>query len=187
MTFRPCANGCGAYMASFDGHYLCLTCLGTEHAEAGLAEASCVHCERMTIATLRSRLSYMRGRPVISAGPSSTHSQSASAALVREQEDIRVTVLDAPPGKAPRKSLSSKRGPVELPKHDTRPSRGGPSVSFGAPEEDMMSIAASEEDVPPAEAEGCTGQSSAARAAQSEVDAELAAMLLQAAKSIELE
>ncbi|KAL0150903.1 hypothetical protein M9458_053822 [Cirrhinus mrigala] len=51
----------------------------------------------------------------------------------------------------------------------------------------MMSIAASEEDVPPAEADGSSGQSSAARAAQSEVDAELAAMLLRAAKSIELE
>ncbi|KAL0187927.1 hypothetical protein M9458_015026, partial [Cirrhinus mrigala] len=50
---------------------------------------------------------------------------------------------------------------------------------------DMMSIAASKEDVPPAEAEGSAGQSSAARAAQSEV--ELAAMLLRAAKSFELD
>ncbi|KAL0147132.1 hypothetical protein M9458_057656 [Cirrhinus mrigala] len=170
MSFRLCTNGCGAYMASFDG----------DHAKAGLAEASCVHCERMTIGTLS-------GRPVITASPSSTHSQNASAALVREQGDLRVTVCDVPPGKAPRKSRSSKRGPVELPKHDTRPSRYGPSVSFGAPEEDMMSIVASEEDVLPAEADGSAGQSSAARAAQSEFDAELAAMLLRAAKSIELE
>ncbi|KAI2652443.1 ORF V: Enzymatic polyprotein [Labeo rohita] len=50
-----------------------------------------------------------------------------------------------------------------------------------------MSIAASEEDVPLAEADDSAGQSSAERAAQSEVDAELAAMLLRAAKSIELE
>ncbi|KAL0154769.1 hypothetical protein M9458_049032, partial [Cirrhinus mrigala] len=66
-------------------------------------------------------------------------------------------------------------------------SRGRPSVSFGAPDEDMMLIAASEEDVPLAEADGSAGQSSTARAAQSEVDAELAAMLLRAAKSIKLE
>ncbi|KAL0199601.1 hypothetical protein M9458_002788, partial [Cirrhinus mrigala] len=75
---------------------------------------------------------------------------------------------------------------MELPKHHTRPSRGGPSVSFSTPEEDMMSIAASEKDAP-AEAEGSAGQSSATRAAQSEFDDELAVMLLQAAKSIELE
>ncbi|KAL0194518.1 hypothetical protein M9458_008090 [Cirrhinus mrigala] len=111
----------------------------------------------MTIVTLR-------GRPVISAGPSSTRSQSASAALVREQGDLRVTIRDVPPGKAPRKSRSSRRGPVEWPKHDTRLSQSGPSVSFGAPEEDMMSITASEEDVPPAEAEDSAAQSSAARA-----------------------
>ncbi|KAI2658779.1 Glucose-6-phosphate isomerase [Labeo rohita] len=125
----------------------------------------------------------MRGLPVILAGPSSTRSESTSAALVRDQEDLRVTVRDVPTAKTPRKSRPSKRVPVELPKHDTRSSRGGPSVSFGAPEEDMKSIAASEEDVPPADA----GQSSTAGTAQSEIDAELAAMLLRAAKSIELE
>ncbi|KAI2644999.1 hypothetical protein H4Q32_023944 [Labeo rohita] len=187
MSFRPCVTGCGAYLASLDGHDLCLTCLGRDHAEAGLADASCVHCERMFIATLRFRLSYMKGRPVISAKPSLTRSESASAALVRNQGDLRITVRDVPLGKPPRKSRHSKRVPVELPKQDTRSSQGEPSVSFGALENDRMSIAASEEDVPPAEADDSAGQPSTAGAAQSEIDAELAAMLLWAAKSIKLE
>ncbi|KAI2647734.1 Transcription intermediary factor 1-beta [Labeo rohita] len=174
-------------LASFDGHDLCLTCLGCDHAEAGLVDVSCAHCECMTIAMLRSRLSYMRGHTVISAGPSSTRSENASAARVRDQGDLRVTVRDVPPGKTPRKSRPSKRVPVELPKHDTCSSRGGPSISFGAPEEDMMSIAASEKDAPPAEADDSAGQSSTVGAALSEIDTKLAAMLLRVAKSIELE
>ncbi|KAL0190141.1 hypothetical protein M9458_012839, partial [Cirrhinus mrigala] len=174
MSFRPCATGCGAYLASFDGHNLCLTCLGRYHAKAALMDASCIHFKRMTIVTLRSRLSYARGRPVLPTQPSSTCRESASAALVKDWGDLRITVRDAPAGKPPRKSCPSKRGPIELPKHDTRSSRGEHSVSFGAPEEDRMSIAASEEGLPSAEANDSAKPPSTVGAAQSEADAELA-------------
>ncbi|KAL0192149.1 hypothetical protein M9458_010445, partial [Cirrhinus mrigala] len=112
--------------------------------------------------------------------------ESASAALVKDQGALRITVRDAPPGNPPRKSCPSKRGPVELLKHDTHSSRGEPSVSFGAPEEDRMSVAL-EEGLPSAEADDSAEQSSTAGAAQSEADAEVAAMLLRAAKGIGVE
>ncbi|KAL0146524.1 hypothetical protein M9458_058155, partial [Cirrhinus mrigala] len=91
-------------------------------------------------------------------------------ALVKDQGSLRITVCDVPPAKPPQKSCTAKYAPVELLKQDARLSHGEPSVSFGTPEEDIMSIAASEEDLP-----------------LSETDAELAAMLLRVAKSIELE
>ncbi|KAL0152682.1 hypothetical protein M9458_052405 [Cirrhinus mrigala] len=47
------------FLASLDGHDHCLTCLGREHAEAAFTDGSCVHCERMTMATLN-RLSSFR-------------------------------------------------------------------------------------------------------------------------------
>ncbi|KAL0192151.1 hypothetical protein M9458_010447, partial [Cirrhinus mrigala] len=70
------------------------------------------------------------GRPVLPTQPSSMCRESASAALVKDQGALRITVRDAPPGNPPRKSCPSKSGP--------------PSVSFGAPEEDRMSVALEE-------------------------------------------
>ncbi|KAL0150144.1 hypothetical protein M9458_054571 [Cirrhinus mrigala] len=61
---------------------------------------------------------------------------------------------------------------------------GGPSVSFGAPGEDQMSIV---EGLTPDEADDSAKQLPSVVAAESEADAELAAMLLRAAKSIGLD
>ncbi|KAL1259241.1 hypothetical protein QQF64_009818 [Cirrhinus molitorella] len=188
MTVRPCASGCGGFLSSNDGHERCLSCLGREHAEVAFVDGSCVHCERMTMATLRSRLSFARWRPSSSTPSSSAGRPGSSAALVRGEGDLRVTVPNLPSGlKPPRKSGPSKRGSVEMPKLSTRSSETEPSVTFGAPEEDRMSITASEGGLMPAEAEASTEQPPAAVAAQSEADAELAAMLHRAAVSIGLE
>ncbi|KAL0202567.1 hypothetical protein M9458_000585, partial [Cirrhinus mrigala] len=65
-----------------------------------------------------------------------------------------------------------------------RDAERGRRVSFDAPEEDPMSIAASEEGITPDEVEESAEQLPPVAAAQSEADAELAAMLLRAAKSI---
>ncbi|KAL1270897.1 hypothetical protein QQF64_029913 [Cirrhinus molitorella] len=138
------------------------------------------------MATLRSCLSFARWRPSSSTPSSSAGRPGSSAALVRGEGDLRVTVPNVPSGQPPRKSGPSKRGPVELPKLSTRPP-AGPSVTFGAPEDDKMSVTASEEGLTPADAEASTGQPPAAAAAQSEADAELAAMLRRAAASIGLE
>ncbi|KAL0196773.1 hypothetical protein M9458_005313, partial [Cirrhinus mrigala] len=81
-----------------------------------------------------------------------------------QKGNLTVTVRNAPTGQPPRREGAGS-------------SHGEPSVFFGAPEEDRMSIAASEEGLTPDEAEESAE-------AQSEADAELAAMLLRAAKSI---
>ncbi len=59
MSFRPCATGCGRYLAPGDGHDYCLTCLGLAHVEVALMDGTCSHCGNMTISLLRSRFQYL--------------------------------------------------------------------------------------------------------------------------------
>ncbi|KAL0154035.1 hypothetical protein M9458_050694 [Cirrhinus mrigala] len=185
MSLRPCASGCGSFLASLDGHDHCLTCLGREHAEAPFTNGSCVHCERMTMAALKSRRSFASRLPLLSSRSKSLSRQGFSAAAARHLGDIQVTMQNAPPAsKAPRTS-ASPRSPVECPKQFASP-HAGPSVSFGAPQEVEMSATASEgqsED----EADVSAGRRPSAFAAPSKADAELSAMLLRAAKEIGLE
>ncbi|KAI2645907.1 Papilin [Labeo rohita] len=132
-------------------HDRCLTCLGNEHTEMAFVDGSCPHCEHMSMAALRFRLSCSRMVPLAPSWPGSSGSTSLAATL---------------------ESAGS--------------SCGEPCVSFGAPEEDRMSITASEEGLTPDEAEESAEQLPSMAAAQSEADSELAAMLLWAAKSIGL-
>ncbi|KAI2668660.1 hypothetical protein H4Q32_005425 [Labeo rohita] len=53
MSLRPRASRCGSFLASVDGHDRCLTCLGREHAEATFTDGTCVHCECMSMAYVR--------------------------------------------------------------------------------------------------------------------------------------
>ncbi|KAL0149293.1 hypothetical protein M9458_055331 [Cirrhinus mrigala] len=99
---------------------------------------------------------------------------------------IQVTVQNVPPGKSPRAS-APPRGPVAMPKQTAPPSKSGPSVSFGAPPEEEMSISASEGERSADEAGASAERRPSAVAAPSEADAELSAMLLRAAKGIGLE
>ncbi|KAL0177095.1 hypothetical protein M9458_025989, partial [Cirrhinus mrigala] len=66
-----------------------------------------------------------------------------TAATPRRLGDLQVTVQNVPPGKTPRAS-APPRGPVVMPKQTAPPSKSRPSVSFGAPPEEEMSISASE-------------------------------------------
>ncbi|KAJ7990662.1 hypothetical protein DPEC_G00302720 [Dallia pectoralis] len=54
--FRQCASPCNRFLTGRDTHVLCVVCLGEEHAQLALEEASCKHCDRLAIRTLRSRL-----------------------------------------------------------------------------------------------------------------------------------
>ncbi|KAL0150897.1 hypothetical protein M9458_053816, partial [Cirrhinus mrigala] len=186
MAFRPCVSGCGSFLTSVDGHDRCLTCLGREHAKAAFVDGSCAHCERMSMATLRSRLLFARRLPSSSSRGSSARQKGFSAATARRLGDLQVTVQNVPPGKTPRAS-APPRGPVVMPKQTAPPSTTGPSVSFGAPLEERMSISASEGERSADEADTSARQRPSAVAAPSEVDAELSAMLLRAAEGIGLE
>ncbi len=145
MTFYLCVSGCGRYLAPRDGHERCFACLGLAHAEAAFVDESCTHCGMMTISELRSRLQLLQRGGVPVPLPRSNPPQRVAAS--GDTGDLRITVSAFPSGnQPPRKPHSScTPQPAELPEERGGPSqRCAPSVSFGAPLDDRMSIAASE-------------------------------------------
>ncbi|KAL0160772.1 hypothetical protein M9458_044497, partial [Cirrhinus mrigala] len=140
----------------------------------------------MSMAALRSRLSFVRRLPSSSSRGSSSSRKGFTAATARHLGDLQVTVQNVPLGKTLRAS-APPRSPVVMPKQTAPPPKSGPSVCFGAPLEDKMSISASEGEQSADEADVSAGRRPSAVAAPSEADAELSAMLLQAAKEIGLE
>ncbi|KAI2650661.1 Uroporphyrinogen decarboxylase [Labeo rohita] len=154
MTFRLCDTGCGRYLDPGDGHDYCFACLGLGHAEVALMDASCFHCGNMTISVLRSRLQYLE--PLLRSTPPSQ------------------------PPRAPHSSMTLQ--PVELPEGRTDLSCGVPVVTFGAPPDDQMSIAASE-----GKRMSSGDEDSAALPPLGVADPEMAAMLSWAAVSVGLE
>ncbi len=145
MTFYLCISGCGRYLAPRDGHERCIACLGLAHAEAAFVDESCTHCGKMTISELRSRLQLLQrgGVPV----PLPRSNPPPRVAASSGTGDLRITVSALPSGNQPPRNPHSSctPQPVELPGERGGPSqRCAPSVSFGAPPDDRMSIAASE-------------------------------------------
>ncbi len=130
---------------------------------------------------LRSRLSLltgMGGAPSVTtrAGFSDTSREPSASAL----GDLRVTVRAFPLGQSQRTFHSSCRScSVWLPGDSAVPSHGVPSVSFGTPIEDQMSIAASGDGQASSEDEDSAGLPPSAAAA--ELDPELTAVLSRAA------
>jgi hypothetical protein len=106
----------------------------------------------------------------------------------RRLGDLGITVRGNPPGKAPWIPHSSlKPQPVELPDECAGPSVvDRPAVSFGAPPEDRMSIAASEGELGSGD-DDSTALPPSGRTALPEPDPEMAAMLKKAAKAVGLE
>ncbi|KAG1956955.1 retrotransposable element [Pimephales promelas] len=139
---RPCSSGCGRFLSSSDGHERCFVCLGFEHARTALVDDSCSFCGNMTIATLRSRLNDLTVRVPASVTRSASSSRGSSSA--RRQGDLTVTVWNKNPTLAPRATPpSAVLQPESAAMIHTSASSDVPSVSFGAPEEDATSIAAS--------------------------------------------
>ncbi len=102
--------------------------------------------------------------------------------------DLRVTVRASPPGTPTRTSYSSRsEHPVRFPGDFAGPSHGAPSISFGAPSVDRMSIAASGDGFTSSEDEGAVGLPPSGVVATAAPDPELTAMLARAAVSIGLE
>ncbi len=145
MTFYLCDSGCGRYLAPRDGHERCIVCLGLAHAEAAFVDESCTHCGKMTISELRSRLQLLQMGGVPVPLPRSNPPQRVAAS--GDTGDLRIRVSAFPSGNQPPRNPHSSctPRPAELPEERGGPSqRCAPSVSFGAPLDDRMSIAASE-------------------------------------------
>ncbi len=185
MPFRPCPSGCGRFLSADDGHDRCLQCLGFQHAEDAFVDNSCACCGRMSMISLRSRLSFMKGlapSAATRAGLSGSSRGSPADAL----GDLRVTVRASPPGTPPQTSYSSRsEHPVRFPGNFAGPSHGANIISFGAPSVDRMSIAAS--GFMSSEDEGAVGLPPSGVVATAAPDPELTAMLSRAAVSIGLE
>ncbi len=187
MASRSCVSGCGRFLASSDGHDRCVSCLGFQHAEAALVDDSCSLCGNMTIAMLRSRYLLVKRGGIPLAMPRSSSSGSRRATSAHGQGDLRITVRASPSSASPRASHSSSAShrlgfPDELVESSDR---AGPSISFGAPADDRMSITASGDEL------GSGDDDSAAlppsgRVALPESDPELTAMLSRAAESVGL-
>ncbi len=158
MPFRPCPSGCGRFLSADDGHDRCLQCLGRRHAEAAFVDDSCVCCGRMSMISLRSRLSFMKGLAP-SAATRADLSDSSRGSPADALGDLRVTVRASPPGTPPRTSYSSRsEHPVWFPGDFAGLSHGAPRfISFGAPSVDKMSIAASGDGFTSSEDEGAVG------------------------------
>ncbi len=187
MPFRPCPSGCGRFLSADDGHDRCLQCLGFQHAEDAFVDDSCVCCGRMSMILLRSRLSFMKGLAP-SAATRADLSGSSRGSPADALGDLRVTVRTSPPGTPPRTSYSSRsEHPVWLPGDFAGLSHGAPSISFGAPSVDRMSIAASGDGLTSSEDEGAVELPPSGVVATTAPDPELTAMLARAAVSIGLE
>ncbi len=92
--------------------------------------------------------------------------------------DLRVTVRASPPGTPPRTSYSSRsEHPVRFPGDFAGLSHGAPSISFGAPSVDRMTIAASGDGFTSSEDKGAVGLPPSGVVATAAPDPELTAML----------
>ncbi len=155
MLFRLCPLGCGRYLSSEDGHDRCLQCLGIQHAEAAFVGDSCASCGRMSMASLQSRLSFVKRVEPSAATRLSGSSRGPPAGALG---DLRVTVRASPLAESPRTSYSSRSEcPIRLPSDFAGPARGAASISFGVPPEDQMLIAASGHGLSSSEDEGSAG------------------------------
>ncbi len=91
VPFRPCPSGCGRFLSADDGHDRCLQCLGFQHAEDAFVDDSCACCGRMSMISLRSHLSFMKG---LAPSPANLAGLSASrGSLADALGDLRVTVM----------------------------------------------------------------------------------------------
>ncbi len=186
MPFRPCPSGCGRFLSADDGHDRCLQCLGIQHSEDAFVYDSFACCGRMSMISLQSRLSFLKGLAPSDAtrGGLSASRGSPAGAL----GDLRVTVRASLSGTPPRTSYCSRsEHPVRFPGDFAGPSHGAPSISFGAPFVDGMSIAASGDGFTSSEDEGAVGQPPSGVVATAVPDPELKAMHARAAVSIWLE
>ncbi len=149
-------------------------------------DESCSHCGNMTMAMLRSRYLLARhgGIPLALPRSSSSGRRTTSA---QGQGDLRITVRASPSSTSPRASHSSSTSHrLGFPDEYAGSSdRAGPSISFGAPADDGVSITASGDELGSGEDDSAALPPSG-RVALPESDPELTAMLSRAAESIGL-
>ncbi len=125
MPFHPCPSECGRFLSTDDGHDSCLQCLGFQHAEDAFVDDSCACCGRMSMTSLRSCLSFLKGLAPSAATRAGLFGSSRgppAGALGDLKETVRLSL----PGTSPRTSYSSR--PVRFPGDFAGLSHGAPSI-----------------------------------------------------------
>ncbi len=185
MSYHPCVSGCGRSLAPQDGHDRCLTCLGIQHAEEAFVDGSCSSCGDMTISELRNRLRCVKhGRvPLPRSGVRpGTRGGTASGGV---RGDLRITVRASPSG-VPHPSSTPQPAGVPLVRTGASTEWGTPPVSFGAPPDDLMSIAASEGEPSLSGDDDSAALPPSGVVALSEPDPEMTAILSRATENVGL-
>ncbi len=118
---------------------------GIKHAEEAFVDGACSLCGDMIISELHRRLRYVKHGGVPLPLPQSgvrpgTRGAAASGGV---RGDLRITVRASPRG-VPHPSSTPQPVVLPLERAGTSAEQGSPPVSFGAPPDDQMSIAASE-------------------------------------------
>ncbi len=154
-------------------------------------DESCSHCGGMTVAELRTRLCFLQrgGAPVPltrSRVPPGGHPPPTSCS---SRAGLTVTVRNSPPKRSRALPATGTSLTMELPREQAGPSHGGgvPLVSFGAPPDDQMSIAASEGESDHSGDDGSVPLPPSGRSTVPDSDPEMVAMLARAAESVGLE
>ncbi len=150
-------------------------------------DESCFHCGNMTMAMLRSRCLLARRGDIPLALPRSSSSGLRRTTSAQGQGDLRITVRASPSSTSPQASHSSSTSHrLVFPDERAGSSdRAGPSISFGAPADDRMSITASGYE-PGSGEDDSAALPPSGRVALPESDPELTAMLSRATESIGL-
>ncbi len=104
MSFLPCPSSCGRFLSADDGHDRCLQCLDFQHADDAFMNDSCTCCGRMSMTSLRSHLSFLKGLAP-SAATRAGFSGSSREPPAGTLGDLRVTVRASPLGTLWLKSL----------------------------------------------------------------------------------
>ncbi len=184
MASRSCVSGCGRFLTSSDGHDCCprAWALGTLRQRSWMSHVPAVR----TMAMLRSRYLLARRGAIPLALPRSSSSGRRTTSA-QGQGDLRITVRASPSSTSQRASHSSSTSHrLGFPDEYAGSSdRAGPSISFGAPADDGISITASGDELGSGEDDSAALPPSG-RVALPESDPELTAMLSRAAESIGL-
>ncbi len=150
-------------------------------------DGSCSSCGDMTISELRDRLRYVKlgGVPLPLPRSGVRPGTRGAAASGGVRGDLRITVRASPRG-VPHPSSAPQPVGLPLERAGTSAERGTPPVSFGAPPDDQMSIAASEGELSLSGDDDSAALPPSGVVALSEPDPEMTAMLSRAAENVGL-